>query len=134
MPKYSRTSQNNLSTADDKLQLIFNEVIKHYDCSVLYGFRNEELQNKAYNEKKSKLKWPDSKHNSFPSKAVDVAPYYTDDKIPWKDRERFSLFAGFVLGVASQFGVKIRWGGDWNNNKKTKDEKFWDAAHFELID
>jgi peptidoglycan L-alanyl-D-glutamate endopeptidase CwlK len=36
------------------------------------------------------------------------------------------------LGVASQMGLKIRWGGDWDMDTQTKDNKFDDLVHFEL--
>jgi hypothetical protein len=30
--------------------------------------------------------------------------------------------------------VKLRWGGDWDSDKDTKDQNFNDLPHFELID
>ena len=38
----------------------------------------------------------------------------------------------YVLGIASQMGLNIRWGGDWNQDTKTKDNKFDDLVHFEI--
>ena len=37
MPKFGKTSRDRLATCDDKLQQVFNEVIKYVDCSVLEG-------------------------------------------------------------------------------------------------
>ena len=48
------------------------------------------------------------------------------------DRERQTLFAGFVLGVANQMGIKLRWGGDWDQDFEVQDNKFDDFPHFEL--
>jgi peptidoglycan L-alanyl-D-glutamate endopeptidase CwlK len=59
---------------------------------------------------------------------VDVVPYPID----WKDRERMTYFAGFVMGIASQMDLKIRWGGDWNMNTELKDNNFDDLPHFEI--
>ena len=101
---------------------------KHFDCTILEGHRGKERQDKAYADGKSKVKYPDGKHNQFPSVAVDVAPYPID----WSDRDRFHYFGGFVLGVAKQMGMNIRWGGDWNQDTKTKDNKFDDLVHFEI--
>jgi len=109
---------------------LFNEVIKHFDCSVIQGHRGKEDQNKAFKEGKSKLKYPNGNHNKSPSKAVDVAPY----PINWNDRERFTYFAGYVVGIASQMGLKIRWGGDWDMDTEVKDNNFDDLPHFELRD
>ena len=66
--------------------------------------------------------------NANPSRAVDVAPYPID----WSDRERFTYFAGFVKGIASQMGIDIIWGGDWDNDTDLKDNGFDDLVHFEL--
>jgi peptidoglycan L-alanyl-D-glutamate endopeptidase CwlK len=128
MPRFGKRSIGRLQTCDQKLQELFYEVVKHFDCSVIEGHRGEERQNKAHAEGKSKLKYPNGKHNQTPSIAVDVAPYPID----WSDRDRFHYFGGFVLGVAKEMGMNIRWGGDWNQDTQTKDNKFDDLVHFEI--
>ena len=50
MPKFGRKSKERLSTCDEDLQDLFNEVIKYVDCSVLEGNRSKERQNKLYDE------------------------------------------------------------------------------------
>ena len=129
MYKYSKTSKGRLSTCDERLQKVFNEVIKYVDCSILEGHRNEERQEKLFKEGKTKVHYPKGRHNSKPSRAVDVTPYPVD----WADRERQTLFAGFVLGLAARMGITLRWGGDWNMNFEVKDNRFDDFPHFELI-
>ena len=128
MPKFGRKSRERLSTCEDSLQKVFNEVIKHVDCSVLEGHREKDRQNKLFEEGKTKVKYPDGRHNRQPSSAVDVTPYPVD----WKDRERQTLFAGFVIGVASQMGINLRWGGDWDQDFQVVDNRFDDFPHFEL--
>ena len=128
MPYFGKTSKKRLNTCDDRLQKVFNEVIKYVDCSVLEGHRSKDRQNKLYEEGKTKVKYPDGRHNRQPSSAVDVTPYPVD----WKDRERQTLFAGFVIGVASQMGIKLRWGGDWDQDFQVVDNRFDDFPHFEL--
>ena len=128
MPKFGKKSKERLATCDEKLQKVFNKVIQYVDCSVLEGNRNEERQNKLYDEGKTKVKFPNGRHNRYPSKAVDVTPYPVD----WEDRERQTLFAGFVLGIASQMGIKVRWGGDWDQDFEVQDNKFDDFPHFEI--
>jgi len=103
-------------------------VIKEIDCSVLEGHRSEERQNKLFKEGKTKVTYPKGRHNASPSLAVDVAPYPID----WSDRERFTLFAGYVLGVANRMGITLRWGGDWNMNWEVSDNRFDDFPHFEI--
>ena len=112
MPRFGKRSKKRLATCDDRLQDLFKIVIKYFDCTVIQGLRGEAEQNQAYDAGRSKLRYPDGKHNADPSKAVDVAPYPID----WSDRDRFHYFGGFVLGIASQLGLKIRWGGDWDRD------------------
>jgi peptidoglycan L-alanyl-D-glutamate endopeptidase CwlK len=128
MPRFGRKSRENLATCEKDLQLVFNEVIKHVDCSVLEGHRNAKRQNELFEKGNTKVKYPKGRHNANPSCAVDVVPYPID----WNDRERFHLFAGFVLGVANQMGITLRWGGDWNMNFEVDDNNFDDFPHFEL--
>ena len=130
MPKFGKKSKHQLSTCDKRLIKVFNEVIKTVDCSVLEGHRHQTRQDALYKEGKTKVKFPHGRHNSLPSRAVDVCPYPID----WSDRERFHLFSGFVLGIAKSMGIKLRWGGDWNMNWEVDDNKFDDFPHFEVLD
>ncbi len=128
MAKFGKKSQAELSTCNKELQMVFNEVIKHVDCSILEGYRNEEDQNEAHKRGSSKVKYPHGRHNSKPSCAVDCMVYPID----WKDLERQTLFAGFVLGVANQMGIKLIWGNDWDGDFQTKDTGLKDYPHFEV--
>ena len=128
MPRFGTRSKQRLATCDERLQKVFNEVIKYVDCSVLEGHRSQERQDKLYDEGKTKLKFPNGRHNMDPSNAVDVTPYPVD----WKDRERQTLFAGFVLGIARSMGVRLRWGGDWDMDFQVLDNRFDDFPHFEI--
>lgn len=129
MPRFGSRSKKNLKTCHEDLQDLFNEVIKHVDCSVIEGHRSKSRQNKLFDEGKTKVKYPSGRHNATPSNAADVVPYPID----WNDRERFHLFAGFVLGIAKSMEINIRWGGDWNMNFEVDDNQFDDFPHFELI-
>ena len=128
MPRFSTKSKSKLHSCDERLINLFNKVVKHFDCMVLEGHRGEEKQNAAYDKGNSKVRYPNGKHNQSPSVAVDVAPYPID----WADRDRFHYFGGYVLGVAKQMGLNIRWGGDWNQDTQSKDNKFDDLVHFEI--
>lgn len=129
MNEFSKQSWARLETCHPDLQLLFQEVVKHYDCSILEGWRSEEDQNNAVHEGKSKTPWPESKHNTIPSSAVDVAPY----PIQWNNLKRFYHFAGFVLATAKAMNIKIRWGGDWDSDMDLDDQDFNDLVHFELV-
>lgn len=141
MPSWSKRSREKLETCDPLLQVLFNKVIKEFDCTVLCGRRGKDEQDEKQRQGLSKVGWPDSNHNcpapddpqkedpDGKSKAVDVAPY----PINWEDRERFCFFAGYVKGVAQEMGIPIRWGGDWDGDTILSDNRFDDLPHYELV-
>lgn len=129
MPKFGKTSRKRLESCHPDLQRLFNEVIKHFDCTVLCGERTKEEQDEAYRTGMSTVKYPNSKHNNSPSTAVDVAPY----PIAWKDTDRFYYFAGIVKGIAFGMGINIRWGGDWDSDTDLHDQIFMDLPHYEVV-
>lgn len=136
MPKFSRRSNDRLSTCHPKLQKVFNKVVEDFDCTILVGYRNKADQDAAYESGKSKLKYPQGKHNRKPSLAVDVAPWPIPADWGSKDRneyEKFKYFAFYVIGVAKGMGITIRWGGDWDMDWDTQDQTFNDLVHFEII-
>ena len=160
MPRFGRSSKDNLNGCDIDLVRVFTEVVKDFDCKVICGHRNEADQKKAFDEKRSKVKFPNSKHNKWPSKAVDVVPYpidwdterellskyfkaKSDGFISSEEREiiaeaenslkRWYAFGGYVKGVAHSMEINIRWGGDWDGDFDFKDQTFNDLPHFEII-
>lgn len=130
MSWYSDRSEKRLLTCDPRLILIFSEVVTIVDNSVICGHRNAIDQNAAFASKNSKVKWPNSTHNDYPSKGIDVVPYPT----MWDKVEDFYFLAGVVFTVAKRHGIKIRWGGDWDRDGDFHDQKFMDLGHFEVID
>ena len=136
MNKWSHSSIKKLETCHPDLQTLFNEVLSIHDCTIVYGRRSKSEQDRMYQEGKSKLQYPRSKHNDNPSSAADVIPFVNGSG-SW-DRERIILFGGIVLAVADRLyneGLmthKIRWGGNWSTNPSKDFAKFFDGAHFEL--
>lgn len=132
MPRFSTRSKTRLDTCDKKLQELMCAVVEIFDITILEGHRDEETQNEMVRQRKSRLPWPKSKHNSIPSRAVDIAPWIPGRGIDWDDIQHFHYMAGLVMGVAARMNIKIRWGGDWNRNQYSGDERFLDLVHFEL--
>lgn len=130
MPRFSATSRSRLANCDESLQRLFERVVSRWDCTVVEGHRDQEAQDRAFREGKSQLRWPNGKHNRLPSRAVDVAPYPID----WGNTKRFYAFGGYVLGVAEEMGIELRWGGDWDGDRDLDDQSFNDLVHFELKD
>lgn len=125
MYKFSKRSLNNLATAEEKLQVLFNAVIEEIDCTVIYGHRTPEEQFELFKQGREKKDgwWvkvgktvtnldgniKKSKHNYFPSKAVDVVPFPLD----WNDIESFKNLAVIVKKKAKELNIDVEWGGEW---------------------
>ena len=154
MGAYGSASQQKLNTCHPDLVTVFQEVVKGFDNTIIYGERTPTEQFELYKQgrkqdangkwvivdKSKVVTYKDgttnkSNHNYSPSKAVDAAPYPID----WKDTRRMDHFAGFVRGVAFRLKAEgkithnIRWGGDFNMNTEVKDESFMDLCHYEII-
>lgn len=127
---YGKTSKRNLSECDERLQRIGYVLIRGYGATVICGHRNKEKQSLAYEGGFSKNKFPNSKHNSKPSKAFDIIP----DAGGWNaSREQFILMIGIIKGVALNLGIPIRVGIDFNSDNDLQNDNFIDSAHIELI-
>ena len=125
---FTQKSLAALATCEQNLQELFKVVGERYPCSILQGHRNKLDQTDAWIAGKSTVPWPKSRHNSYPSQAVDVTPFPVD----FSNIKQHYHFAGFVLGVANQLGIDLRWGGDWDGDLDFKDQNFNDLVHFEL--
>lgn len=117
--KFGSKSRERLNTCDVQLQVLCEAVLQEMDITVLCGHRNEVDQNAAFKSGNSKVQFPNSKHNSFPSKAVDIAPYPTD----WNDIKKFEEMCKLVERVAEKLGIEIKLGRDFS---------FKDYPHIEL--
>lgn len=132
MASFGNKSNGRLDTCDIKLQLLFREVVKIINCTILDGHRGKERQEEAFEDGVSKVHWPNSRHNTRPSKAVDVMPFYQEKPhIHWDmDNKQYygemMMFAGIVFGVAAKMGIKVKWGGQFKS--------FFDGPHWELED
>lgn len=124
--KLGSKSKERLSTVKQDLQSVVKKAFETvpFDVTVLEGIRTVERQRELFNKGASQTM--NSKH--ITGDAIDLAPYPID----WNDKERFNELAKHMLNAASELGVKIRWGGDWNMNGEWKDESFYDGPHFEL--
>jgi len=136
MPSFSPQSNTHLDTCNQDIQRLFRVVVLTYDCSVLEGHRGEELQTKYRIQGKSRVAWPNGKHNAKPSNAVHVVPYpfpgWTKEKEIEVIRSCYH-FAGYVRRIAEELGIKIRWGGNWDRDTVMNDQTFMDLIHWETV-
>ena len=135
MPKFSIKSSSKLATAERDLQTIMNAAIKQVDFTIVYGHRTIEEQQALYDkgrkDKNNIVTYCDgvenkSRHNYYPSKAIDIVPYPEG----WKDERRFNYVAGVIMATAEHLrnnGViesVLEWGGNWKT--------FKDLPHFQI--
>ena len=122
---FSDISLKRLSTCKKELQEIMNEAIKQteIDFTIVCGYRGKAEQDEAYFNGFSMVKWPNSRHNKYPSGAVDICPYY-NGCLQWEDVTAFEYLAELIKTVSADIGYDIEWGGDWEN--------FVDMPHFQL--
>ena len=129
--KLTAGSISKLSTCHRDLQRLVKELAEDgVALQVLCGHRDKVTQERAYMEGKSKLRWPRSKHNAYPSRAVDLAPFPID----WNDKPGFLLLQAKVMAKAQELGITLRWGGDWDRDGRLMETGEWDLVHFELVE
>lgn len=146
MPDFSSRSRARLDTCSPSIQRVFWEVVRFHDCTVIEGHRTRERQNELFNAtpQRTKVMWPNSKHNGSPSDAADVGPYIAGRGIPWPDKKKhkdtyikdlaqFYYFAGIVIATAKSMDIILRWGGDWDRDNTLTDQTFDDLVHFEVV-
>ena len=118
-------SRNKLNSCEPKIIEIVKELGLSHDFVVCCGHRTKEEQELAFKSGNSKVKFPNSKHNSLPSSAVDLAPCSKDGKkIDWNDIKAFKALAQALKEIAEAKGVTIEWGGSWVS--------FKDYPHFQI--
>ena len=126
MYRFGKKSKARLKGVDPKLVNVLNELIKIMDVTIIEGLRSAERQQELLEKGATKVKY--SKH--MEGKAVDLAPYPID----WEDRDRFHYMGGMIRGIAKQLNINVRWGGDWDSDGETKDNRFDDLVHVEIRD
>lgn len=116
----SKLSRERLSQCHPDLQRVVELASGRFPMAVIQGHRGQAEQDAAFARGASKLKWPNSRHNSTPSEAVDLVPMPLD----WNNISRFEELGRVVKQAAVDLGIELDWGGDW--------KRFRDYPHFEL--
>lgn len=109
MFKWGKASAERLSQCDLRLQTLCNRMLARSQCdlTILCGFRDKEEQESAFNRGDSKAHFGQSKHNFYPSKAVDLAPC----PINWHvNDQRWAYMVALAYDTAREIGIKIRCG------------------------
>ncbi len=137
---FSDESRGKLATCHPALQAVATRALElsPVDFMIVWGYRTKAQQDLMIVDKKSKAPWPTSKHNNQDengnplSLAIDFAPII-EGRVPWGDERLFARMAGVFDAAATERGVEIRWGGDWDRDGSSLDQKFNDLGHIELV-
>jgi peptidoglycan L-alanyl-D-glutamate endopeptidase CwlK len=126
MPYFGERSRKNLSTCHPDLLLLSLKVIKEIDFAVIEGHRGEARQNILAGTGKSKVIYPKSYHNTWPSLALDYIPWPFDaTPEAWEDEKRFKKIADIFKETAIPYEIELLWGGDWRG--------LHDLGHIQLM-
>jgi len=132
MRRWSSNSLAVWNTLDPRLQYVVNELLVKMDVSLLAGHRGQREQDAYFGAGTSKVQWPNSKHNTLPSLAVDLQPYPMPTN-PLELWTALGYMAGLAKGIGERRGIKLRWGGDWDGDGDVTDNKFDDLFHLEIV-
>ena len=127
---FSQTSIKHLTECHALLQRLALEVIKTMDCACICGHRGQADQDAAFRIGKSEVQYPNSKHNSEPSEAMDLVPC-VDGKITWNSLQAY-YFSGRVKEISKKLGISIISGADFDEDNDVNDQKLHDPCHFQL--
>lgn len=102
---------------------------------VVEGLRSKARQQELYAQGRTKpgkvVTWTlKSKH--IDGKAVDLAPV-VNGQIDWNDLSKFDAIARAMRQAATEAGVVIRWGADWDSDGKPREKGEADSPHFERL-
>jgi peptidoglycan L-alanyl-D-glutamate endopeptidase CwlK len=111
--------------------------ITEQDFVVIEGLRTQSRQDELWAQGRSKpgpiVTWTkDASSHGVGSDgyghAVDMCPAPVD----WSDLKKFDAIADAMFTSATELGVKLRWGADWDMDGLPRERGESDSPHFEL--
>ena len=123
--KFGSRSLNNLKGVHPDLLKVVHRALElsEVDFSVIEGVRTQARQAELFKNKASRTML--SRH--LTGHAVDLYP--VGKPTPWEDCKKVAIA---MFKAAKELKIPLRWGGDWNQNGRSDDERFYDGPHFEL--
>ena len=129
--RWSARSAGRLATCHPVLIALMDAAIETSPCdmTITCGHRTKREQDEVFNNGRSKVQWPNSKHNKMPALAVDVVPYVNGG--PSWDWPYIHPLADHIKSVWAALpaemtdGWRLEWGGDWRS--------FRDGPHWQIV-
>ena len=136
--KYGTKSKRILTEVTWPLAHIFERSLELslIDIALTEGRRDRAKQNRLFDMGLSKVRFPNSKHNTMEPfglvTAIDAYPY-VNGQISHDYRHCIYL-AGIITAVGRLFNYHIRWGGNWDmDGEPVTDQEFQDLGHYEYV-
>jgi len=107
------------------------------DFAVICGVRTIEQQKELYAQGRTKpgniVTWT-MKSRHLPDsygygRAVDIVPFPVD----WNSPSKFDAINDAMQAAASDLGLTIRWGADWDQDGNPREKGETDSPHWEII-
>ena len=141
MPKFilgKRSTDNLVGVHPDLVRVVkraleLSEVDFFVDCGVRTPERQAELYAQGRTKPGEIVTWT-LKSNHFVNQrtgfghAVDLVPLPVD----WKNTKAFDKVAQAMFKAASELGVKLRWGADWDMDGNPRERGETDSPHYEI--
>lgn len=125
-----------LHTVDRRLQAVVLRAADDtaVDFSVVQGKRSQEEQDRLYAQGRTEpgpiVTWV-HQSNHLSGRAVDLCPY-VNGALDWDTMDNFIKVKEAMFKAAASLGIKIRWGGDWDQDDNIHEHGETDNPHFEL--
>lgn len=102
------------------------------DFGVAYmgGLRTAEEQKVLFDQGYSKCDGYTLKSYHQSGNAIDLNVFVGGKTV--ENKEMLCVIAGVIFSCASELGIKLRWGLDWDQDGDVRDNTFNDMYHFEL--
>lgn len=114
-----------LSQAHPELVTWFKSVkIAHPDCHISWSYRNEQDQEQAFSDHKTKLHYPMSAHNKTDENGEPRAEALDLFQIDGDNHATFNPRFYFGLSQENHGAIRLVWGGVWKT--------LGDADHFQI--
>ena len=135
----SQRSISNLRQVHPDLVAVVGRAIQitEQDFIVIEGVRTQERQDELWAQGRTTpgpiVTWTKDASSHGIGKdgygrAVDICPFPVD----WNDLSKFDAIARAMFAAATELGVRLRWGADWDQDGKPRERGESDSPHFEL--
>lgn len=135
----SQRSISNLRQVHPDLVAVVGRAIQitEQDFMVIEGVRTQERQDELWAQGRTTpgpvVTWTKDVSSHGIGKdgyghAVDICPFPVD----WNDLSKFDAISKAMFAAATEFGIRLRWGADWDMDGKPRERGESDSPHFEL--